>query len=176
MQTKIQWKTMTLIEQEKDEIQKYLKGLLRILNYSNIFNFDTVFPKLDESQLEEKLAVFKKHGFENDYFNTLFQFEFNYDFYVLMIDKYVQETKSYNLYNKFCIHLIDHNTYENAIKFLNEKAEFLDPSQIIEKIPKTVKVFELDAFLTTLISNRANHLRELEIKNSLLDHNLQIKK
>lgn len=178
------------ISQEEEPIKTYRVGLLYILNWSNLYNVQETLDSImqvSDRLIEERITVLKKAQpprireaidlITHPSFPSNLALKFCDDVYNQNIDK--------NIYNALLrgYHDMKMNAGPNAnnrnldlnVKnLLNSRADKMQIDDVINDIPKQFSVSDMNDFLMAATVHRINRLRELKLKNALL--NVTIKK
>lgn len=180
---------------EKDSDMKQTReSLFKLLSESDYYEPHEVIRELPDIYLEEKIAAYLK-------INTRASLEDCIELVVvptvpieIAVTKFCdmaydsEDSDRNGIYNLLFSALIrEYNNNKNdsakkaeymkRIKYLlNERAQFLNPDQVIENIPKDIPITELKQFFDDSSTPRINRLRLLEIQNALYEETIKQKK
>ena len=169
------------IDEESDpEVKKVRKSLLNFLKISDYYEPQDVIQKLPESFLEEKLAALLKINTRESIQKCIElvvsrQVDFNVALHFCEEAYDKNDEDRCNVYNDLFFRVRQTYTNDNNMlikcisELLNQKAEFLNPLNIVENIPKDIPIQDLRNFFLYSTVPRINNIRGLRLKNALLE-------
>ena len=160
-------KQLILIEQEKEPIKSYRKGLLRILEANGQGNINAVL-SIPEQFVEEKIAAYKsiKKPLEA---LELFKNETNMKTVFYLLDKLYDpnDADASTIYQEY-IKCLCINRKNEIPEFLNKCADRVKPSVVLGFFSDLPDVSSLYNFLSYSTTTRPNQSRLVKIQNALL--------
>lgn len=178
------------ISEEKSPLKEYRTRLLDILNKSNLYRTQEVLDAIKDvsnNLIEERITVLKKATPPKilEAVHLITRPSFPFEIAIRFCDEVYKNEIDKTVYNK----LFD--TYyqrrraakgptekldASMKKLLNTRATRMQLDGVVNRVPKSFKVNEMNEFMKAATSHRINCLRVLKLRNALLEKTIQMKK
>jgi len=162
------------IQSEMEPVKTYRQGLILVLDE---FDGLDIMPEIDPCFIEEKLVALMLHNDFSQCFTYLTHPSLDFSIAIDFCNKVVKKggPHSQTIFTELFMKLTQVNTETsrtNIIKLINSKADLIDISVVMQKIPVDIKLKDIRPFLTSVTVDRVNKTRLLSLENALMESTL----